>query len=69
MPFIDSEKIYKLIILDKENKKYIDNLLVFCSEDVYIILKIILPFLNIVVVDFKQYVNDFRIYSIEDNKY
>ena len=69
LPFIDSEKIYKLIILDKENKKYIDNLLVFCSEDVYIILKIILQFLNIVVVDFKQYVNDFRIYSIEDNKY
>lgn len=68
LPFIDFEKIYKIVIFCRENKKYINNLHIFCSEDFAVILKKLLPFLDICIVEFEKYIKKCKNYNIEDFK-
>lgn len=64
LPFFDCEKIYKLMIFGKENKKLINNVHIICSKEVSIILKNMLPFLKVDVVNFKSYLKEIKIYNI-----
>lgn len=66
LPFIDAEKIYKLKMFCEENKEYIEKLHVFCSKDVFTVLKENLPAIkNVTIVDFKDYIKDLQIYLMK----
>ena len=62
LPFIDCEKIYKLMTFGRENKKYIGNLHIVCSKNVANILNKYFPVLKISIVDFEKYIREFKIY-------
>lgn len=62
LPFIDCEKIYKLMTFCRENKKYIENLHIVCSKNVANILNKYFPVLKISIVDFEKYIREFKIY-------
>lgn len=64
LPFIDCEKIYKLMIFCRENKKYIENLHIVCSKNVANILNKYFPILKISIIDFEKYIKDFNVYYI-----
>ena len=62
LPFIDCEKIYKLMIFCKENRKYIENLYIICPKNVADILNKYMPILKKYIIDFKKYIKDFNVY-------
>ncbi len=63
-PFIDCEKIYKLRLFYRENRKYIENLHIICSKNVTNILNKYFPILEINVVDFEKYIKEFKVYHL-----
>ena len=64
LPFIDCEKIYKLMTFCRENKKYIENLHIVCSKNVADILNKYMQILKIYIIDFEKYIKDFNVYYI-----
>ena len=64
LPFIDCEKIYKLMTFCRENRKYIENLHIVCSKNLANILSKYIPILKIYIADFEKYIKDFNVYYI-----
>lgn len=62
LPFIDCEKIYKLMTFCRENKKYIENLYIVCSKNVSDILSKYMSIFKKYIIDFKKYIKDFNVY-------
>ena len=62
LPFIDCEKIYKLMTFCRENKKYIENLHIVCSKNVADILSKYMPIFKKYIIDFKKHIKDFNVY-------
>lgn len=64
LPFIDCEKIYKLRLFCRENRKYIKNLQLICSKNVANILDECIPILKTYIIDFEKYIKDFNVYYL-----
>ena len=62
LPFIDTEKINKIMMFCNVNKEYRRNLHVLCSKDVYHILNNLLPKIKIDIVEFESFIRNFAIY-------